>query len=165
MKAAEEFQLGLVEANVKNVNQPRLGHFNKAGVQPVRRLFEFAVAADDESKPGDEVNVSQFEESDHVDVTATSKGKGFQGVMKRHNFSGGGASHGSMFHRAPGSTGQSAYPSRTLKGLRAPGHMGDRRVTMPKIEVVQLDTESNLLIVKGAVPGAKGGYLVIQKRS
>ncbi len=161
-------QLGLVDATVRNVNKPQQGHYEKTGggLPPCRLLRELRVDESDDAKVGDEITVGDlFAPGDKVFITGTSQGKGFQGVMKRHNFSGGGASHGSMFHRAPGSTGQSAYPSRTLKGLRAPGHMGDRRVTTPKIEVVQLDAESNLLIVKGAVPGAKGGYLVIQKRS
>ena len=161
-------QLGLVDATVRNVNKPQQGHYEKTGggLPPCRLLRELRVDESDDAKVGDEITVGDlFAPGDKVFITGTSQGKGFQGVMKRHNFSGGGASHGSMFHRAPGSTGQSAYPSRTLKGLRAPGHMGGRRVTTPKIEVVQLDAESNLLIVKGAVPGAKGGYLVIQKRS
>ncbi len=161
-------QLGLVDATVRNVTKPQQGHYEKTGggLPPCRLLRELRVDEADEAKVGDEIKVADvFAPGDTVFITGTSQGKGFQGVMKRHNFSGGRASHGSMFHRAPGSTGQSAYPSRTLKGLRAPGHMGDRRVTVPKLEVVQLDAESNLMIVKGAVPGAKGGYLVIQKRA
>jgi large subunit ribosomal protein L3 len=158
----EAVQLGLVEANVKNVNQPRLGHFGKAGVQPVRRLVEFAVTADDESKPGDEVKVSQFEESDHVDVTATSKGKGFQGVMKRHGFGGGRATHGSMFHRSPGSIGQASDPSRVYPGTRLPGQMGNKRITAKNLKIVKVDEERDLLYLRGAVPGPKGGYVAIR---
>ena len=158
----EAVQLGLVEGNVKNVNQPRLGHFNKAGVAPVRRLFEFPVAADDESKPGDEVKVSQFEESDYVDVMGTSKGKGFQGVMKRHGFGGGKATHGSMFHRAPGSIGQASDPSRVYPGTRLPGQMGNKRVTTKNLKVVKVDADRDLLYLRGAVPGPKGGYVAIR---
>ena len=161
-------QIGLVDATVRNVTKPQQGHYEKTGggLPPCRLLRELRVDESDETKVGDEIRVGDvFAPGDTVFITGTSKGKGFQGVMKRHGFSGGGASHGSMFHRAPGSTGQSAYPSRTLKGLRAPGHMGDVRVTVRNLEVVQLDTESNLMIVKGAVPGAKGGYVVIQKRA
>ena len=158
----EAVQLGLVETNVKNVNQPRLGHFSKAGVQPVRRLFEFAVAADDESKPGDEVKVSQFEESDRVDVTATSKGKGFQGVMKRYGFGGGRATHGSMFHRSPGSIGQASDPSRVYPGTRLPGQMGNKRITTKNLKIVKVDEERDLLYLRCAVPGPKGGYVAIR---
>lgn len=158
----EAVQLGLVEDRVKNVNQPRLGHFKKAGVQPVRRLFEFPVAADDESKPGDEVKVSQFEDSELVDVMGTSKGKGFQGVMKRHGFGGGKATHGSMFHRAPGSIGQASDPSRVYPGTRLPGQMGNKRITTKNLKIVKVDEERDLLYLRGAVPGPKGGYLAIR---
>lgn len=161
-------QLGLVDATVRNVNKPQQGHYEKTGggLPPCRMLRELRVDESDESKVGDEVKVGDvFAPGDSVLITGTSQGKGFQGVMKRHGFGGGRASHGSMFHRAPGSIGQSAYPSRTLKGIRSPGHMGDRRITMRNVEIVELDAESNLMIVKGAVPGAKGGYLVIQKRA
>ncbi len=156
-------QLGLVEARpVKNVNQPRAGHFAKAGVDPVRTLVEFRVETDNELKPGDEVRVTVFEVGQHVDVVGTSKGKGFQGVIKRHGFHGGGATHGSMFHRTPGSIGQASDPSRVFPGVKLPGHMGDKRITQKNLRIVKIDEEQNLLYVRGAVPGAKGSRVAIR---
>lgn len=157
-------QLGLVpDHKVKRVTKPMAGHFAKAGLPPCRVLREFRVAAGDDSKVGDKVSVSAFAPGDHVVVIGTSKGKGFQGVVKRHHFRGGAATHGSMFHRAPGSIGASAFPSRVLKGMRAGGHMGSDRVTVFNLRVVRVDPENNLLIVRGSVPGAGGGYLTIRK--
>jgi large subunit ribosomal protein L3 len=157
-------QLGLVESRrVKAVTKPMKGHFDKAGLPPCRVLREFPVEAGAEVKVGEQVSVAQFAPGDSIAVTGTSKGKGFQGVVKRHHFRGGAATHGSMFHRAPGSIGASAYPSRVLKGMRAAGHMGQERVTVRNLKVVRVDAEKNLLVVKGAVPGAGGGYLVIRK--
>ena len=156
-------QLGLVESRpVKNVNQPRAGHFAKAGVDPVRALVEFRVEADDDLQPGDEVKVSLFEVSQHVDVVGTSKGKGFQGVMKRHGFHGGRATHGSMFHRTPGSIGQASYPSRVFPGVKLPGQMGNKRITSKNLRVVKIDEEKSLLYLRGAVPGAKGSRVAIR---
>jgi large subunit ribosomal protein L3 len=117
----------------------------------------------DASNAGDQVLVSLFEAGDQVDVTGISKGRGFQGVVKRHGFHGGRETHGSMFHRAPGSIGQSSYPSRVMKGMRGPGRMGGDRVTMRNLRVLQVDAENNQIVVRGAVPGAPGGYLVIRK--
>jgi large subunit ribosomal protein L3 len=155
-------QIGLVEERpVKNVSQPKAGHFKKAGVAPVRRVAELALGADDNLNAGDEVKASIFAEKDWVDVIGTSKGKGYQGVMKRHNFAGGRASHGSMFHRAPGSIGSSAYPSRVFPGMRAGGRMGGERVTIKNLQIVKVDAEQNLIYVRGAVPGPKSGYLTI----
>jgi large subunit ribosomal protein L3 len=114
-------------------------------------------------KAGEQVLVSIFNAGDRVDVIGTSRGHGFQGVMKRHNFRGGAATHGSMFHRAPGSIGASSYPSRVVKGMRAAGHMGSERVTTRNLRVVRIDAENHLLMVRGAVPGADGGYLIIRK--
>lgn len=157
-------QLGFVEARkVKRVTKPMKGHFDKAGLPPCRVLREFPVADGAEMKVGDKVSVGLFAPGDKVTIVGVSKGKGFQGVMKRHNFRGGAATHGSMFHRAPGSIGSSAFPSRTLKGMRAAGHMGQDRVTVKNLTVVRVDAESNILVVKGAVPGAGGGYVVIRK--
>jgi large subunit ribosomal protein L3 len=157
-------QLGLVEARkVKNVTKPMQGHFAKAGLPPCKVVREVRVAEGDEAKVGDKVSVEQFAPGDRVDVIGISKGKGFQGVVKRHHFRGGDATHGSMFHRAPGGIGASAYPSRVLKGMRAAGHMGSDRVTARNLTVVRVDAENNLLVLKGAVPGAGGGYLVIRK--
>lgn len=159
----EAVQLGLVdERPPRNVRQPLRGHFKKAGATPTRLLREFAVAAEDESKPGDEVKVSIFSADDYVDVIGTSKGKGFQGVVKRHGFGGGRASHGSMFHRAPGSIGQSAFPSRVFPGMRAPGRMGGKRATVKNLKVVKVDEEQNLLFLRGAVPGARNSYVMIR---
>ncbi len=157
-------QLGLVELRPpSHVPQPLAGHFAKAGVAPTGRLVEFSLAEDDEVAPGEQVKCSIFGENDYVDVTASSKGKGFQGVIKRHGFGGGKASHGSMFHRAPGSIGQSAFPSRVYPGTRLPGQTGGKRVTVKNLKVVKVDEENNLLYLKGAVPGAKNGLLGIRR--
>jgi large subunit ribosomal protein L3 len=159
-------QLGLVEAGRRVVsNKPRAGHFDKAGVAPCHVLREFGVPADagEELAVGQAVKVSIFNASDRVHVSGVSKGKGFAGVMRRHGFGGGRATHGSMFHRAPGSIGQSAFPSRVLPGMRAPGHMGQERVTAQNLEVVEVNEEEDLLLVKGAVPGANGSYVEIVK--
>ena len=158
-------QVGLVEARkVKKVTRPMKGHFDKAGTPPCRVLREFRVEDGAEVKVGDKVSVELFAPGDTVSVTGVSKGKGFQGVVKRHHFRGGAATHGSMFHRAPGSIGASAFPSRVLKGMRGAGHMGADRVTARNLEVVRVDPGNNVLVVRGSVPGAGGGYLVIRKR-
>ena len=162
----EAVQLGLVEERPrKNATQPVAGHFKKAGVPPVRHVKEFALAGDDlnDLKAGDEVKASIFEEKEYVDVVGTSKGKGFQGVIKRHGFRGGRASHGSMFHRAPGSIGSSAFPSRVFAGMRGTGRMGGKRITVKNLMVVKVDPEQNLIYVRGAVPGPKNGYLAIRR--
>ena len=159
-------QLGLVESRkVKRVSKPMQGHFAKTGggLPPCKVLREVRVDDGDEVKVGDKVSVDLFAPGDNVDVSGTSKGKGFQGVVKRHHFRGGDATHGSMFHRAPGSIGASAFPSRVLKGMRAAGHMGSDSVTAKNLEVVRVDAANNVLVVKGAVPGASGGYVMIRK--
>jgi len=157
-------QIGLVEDKpAKKVGRPREGHFKKAGVAPVRRVVELPLDAGDDPNPGDSIDVSIFAEKEWVDVIGTSKGKGFQGVMKRHGFRGGGASHGSMFHRAPGSIGQSAYPSRVMPGMRGTGRMGGERVTVKNLQVIKVDAEQNLIYVRGAVPGPKSGFLQIRR--
>jgi large subunit ribosomal protein L3 len=143
---------------------PQRGHFKKANVSPVKFLREFRLEPSDESaEVGAKVLVDQFAANDSVDVSGISKGKGFAGLVKRHHFGGGAATHGSMFHRAPGSIGSSAFPSRVFKGMRAAGHMGHERVTVKNLRVIRVDVENNLLIVRGAVPGANGGYLTIRK--
>jgi large subunit ribosomal protein L3 len=139
------------------------GHLDKAGAGPVRRLGEFRLGADDEAKAGDQVKVSIFAPDQFVDVIGTSKGKGFQGVIKRHHFRGGRATHGSMFHRAPGSIGSSSEPSRVFPGMRAAGRMGGKRVTAKNVRVVKVDEERGLLFLYGAVPGPRGGYLTIRR--
>jgi large subunit ribosomal protein L3 len=157
-------QLGLVEERPARVNKATAGHFKKANVPGTRVQREVGVAAgQDAPKPGDQVLASIFNQGERVDVIGTSKGHGFQGVVKRHHFAGGAASHGSMFHRAPGSIGASSYPSRVVKGMRAAGHMGDARITVRNLKVLRVDAENNLIVVRGAVPGAKGGYVVIRK--
>ncbi len=159
-------QLGLVEfMRPGRVNRPRSGHFRKADVPPCRILREFgAIGAGDEVKVGDQVLVGQvFQPEDRISVVGTSKGKGFAGMVKRHHFRGGAATHGSMFHRAPGSIGASAFPSRVLPGMRAAGHMGDGRVTVRNLIVVRIQEKENLLLVKGAVPGRNGGYVLVRK--
>ena len=157
-------QLGLVEdRKVKRVTKAMKGHFDRAGLPPCRVLREFSVEDGAEHKVGDKVSVDLFAPGDVVDIVGVSKGKGFQGVVKRHHFRGGDATHGSMFHRAPGGIGASAYPSRVIKGLRGAGHMGDERVTTKNLTVVRVDAGKNTLVVRGSVPGASGGYVVIRK--
>jgi large subunit ribosomal protein L3 len=161
----EAVQIGLVEDKPAKVRKPLAGHYKKAGVPPTRVRREIKLAAGAEApKAGDQVLVNGvFADGDRVDVIAVSRGKGFQGVMKRHNFAGGAASHGSMFHRAPGSIGASSFPSRVVKGMRAAGRMGGDRVTTRNLKVVQIDAENNILVLRGAVPGAPGGYVVVRK--
>lgn len=158
----EAAQLGLVEDRPpRHVTKPMAGHFAKAGVTPSRHLMEFKLDAGETVAPGDTIKVSNFAENDYVDVVGTSKGKGFQGVVKRHHFRGGRASHGSMFHRAPGSIGSSSFPSRVFPGMRAAGRMGGARITTKNLVVVKVDVENNLLYIRGSVPGANDGYVAI----
>jgi large subunit ribosomal protein L3 len=161
----ESVQIGLVEERPARVNKATTGHFKKADVPPTRVRREVKVAKGaDAPKAGEQVLVTAvFNSGDRVDVIGVSRGKGFQGVVKRHNFRGGAATHGSMFHRAPGSIGASSFPSRVIKGMRAAGRMGGDRVTVRNLKVVQIDAENNLLVVHGAVPGAPGGYVVVRK--
>ena len=157
-------QLGLVEARkAKSVTKPMKGHFDKAGLPPCRVLREFRVEDGAAVKVGDKVLVDLFTPGDTLTVSGVSRGKGFQGVIKRHNFRGGAATHGSMFHRAPGSIGASAFPSRVLPGMKAAGHMGTDKVTLRNVTVVRVDPGNNLLVVRGAVPGAGGSIVVIRK--
>ena len=162
----EAVQLGLVEfIRPSRVNKPRTGHFKKAGVPPCRVLREFqSVERETPLNVGDQILVNQvFQPMDKVDVVGTSKGKGFAGLVKRHHFAGGAASHGSMFHRAPGSIGASAYPSRVVPGMRAAGHMGSETVTVQNLHVVRIQEQENILLVKGAIPGPNGKYVIIKK--
>ncbi len=162
-------QLGLVEdkpIKLKNVNKPMRGHFEKTGggTPPTRILKEFRLdETGDAMNVGDKVLVDQFADGDSIEVIGRSKGRGFAGTVKRHNFSRGPESHGSMNVRAPGSIGQSAYPSRVIKGTRSSGHMGDERVTVKGLTVARVDVENNLLMVRGAVPGATGSVVIIKK--
>jgi large subunit ribosomal protein L3 len=161
----EAVQLGLVELpGPKHLTKALEGHFKKAGANPVRFLREVRLApGSGDVKVGDKVLVDRFAVNEYVDVTGVSKGRGFAGVQKRHHFGGGGGSHGSMFHRAPGSIGASAFPSRVLKGVRGAGHMGVDRVTVRNLRVVQVLPDDNTLLVRGAVPGPDGGYVIVRK--
>jgi large subunit ribosomal protein L3 len=157
-------QLGFVEfVKPKRVNKAMTGHFKKSNVAPARFLREVSFQGDDGASPGDKVMVDIFSQNELVHIFGTSKGRGFAGFVKRHHFRGGRATHGSMFHRAPGSIGSSAYPSRVLKGMRMAGHLGNSRVTVQNLRVARVDQENNLLFVRGAVPGPTGGYLVVEK--
>jgi len=158
-------QLGLME-NIKErrINKPEAGHLKKAGGAGARFLREFPLTpGSGDMKPGDQVLVDQFKPKDKVDVIGISKGRGFAGVVKRHHFRGGEGSHGSMFHRAPGSIGASSFPSRVLPGMRMGGQMGNGRVTVRNLEVIEVDTEDNVLVVKGAVPGPTGAYVLVRR--
>ena len=160
----EAVQIGLVEVRPRKENKATQGHFKKAGVPPTRVVREVKQAAGSEPvKPGDQVNVSIFADGERVDVVGTSRGKGFQGVVKRHHFAGGRATHGSMFHRAPGSIGASSYPSRVVKGMRMGGHMGADRVTVRNVKVLRVDAENNLLLLEGSVPGGPNSILLVRK--
>jgi len=158
----EAVQLGFGAIKEQKVNKPMAGHFAKQGVEPVRYLREVRVADGTEHTVGEEVTVANFAEVKKVDVTGTSKGKGFAGVMRRYGFGGGPGGHGAHFHRAPGSVGQCAYPSRVFKGVRLPGHMGCDTVTTKNLEVVRVDEDMNLIMLKGAVPGGKNGVVRIR---
>lgn len=155
-------QLGFGAIKAKKVNRPMGGHFSKLGVEPTRHLREVRVEDGAAHKAGDIQTVAAFEDVKKVDVTGTSKGKGFAGVMRRHGFGGGPGGHGSHFHRAPGSVGQCATPSRVFKGVRMPGHMGCDTVTVKNLEVVRVDADLNLIFVKGAVPGGKNGIVRVR---
>jgi large subunit ribosomal protein L3 len=146
----------------KNVTKPMLGHFKKASLPAFRFLKELRMEG---LNTGDSITVDIFSKGEKVSIIGTSKGKGFQGVIKRHNFSGGPSSHGSMFKRAPGSIGQSASPSRVFKNRKMPGHMGSEKVTVKNIEVFDVRKDQNLILVKGAVPGANGGYVIIKSEA
>lgn len=160
----EAVQLGLVDPTNPKVNKPTAGHFKKAAVPATRVRREVALkAGDDAPKAGDQVLIGMFAQGDRVDVIGNTRGKGFQGVMRRHNFAGGNATHGSMFHRAPGSIGASSYPSRVIKGMRGPGRMGGNRITTLNLKIVRIDPENHLLVVRGAVPGAPGGIVVVRQ--
>jgi len=162
-------QVGLVEdkpVRLKNVNKPMRGHFEKTGggIPPTRVLTEFRLtASDDGTNVGDKILVDQFSDGDIVDVVGKSKGRGFAGTIKRHHFNRGPMSHGSMNIRAPGSIGASAYPSRVVKGMRSSGHMGDVRVTIKSLTVARVDIDNNLLMIRGAVPGANGSVVIVKK--
>ncbi len=160
----EAAQLGLVEERPAKTIKPIAGHYKKAGVPPTRVRREVKVAAGgDAVKTGDQVLVSIFASGERVDVIGEGRGKGFQGVVKRHHFAGGAATHGSMFHRAPGSIGASSFPSRVIKGMRAAGRMGGGRVTIRNLKVLRVDPDNHLLILEGGIPGAPAAYVIVRK--
>jgi large subunit ribosomal protein L3 len=158
-------QIGLQEyAKGSRINKPKTGHLKKANAEGVKFMREFKLRpGDGDLKQGDRVLVDQFKPNDKVDVIGVSKGRGFAGFVKRHHFRGGDASHGSMHHRAPGSIGASSFPSRVLPGMRSAGHMGSQQVTVRNLEVVEVDAEDNVLMVKGAVPGPNGAYVLVRR--
>jgi len=158
-------QLGFVEfAKASRLSKPAAGHLKKASADGVKFLRELRMRpGDDDLKQGDRVLVDQFKPADKVDVIGVSKGRGFASVIKRHHFKGGPGSHGSMFHRAPGSIGASSFPSRVFPGTRMGGHMGTQQVTVRNLEVVDVVAEDNVLVVKGAVPGPNGGYVLVRR--
>lgn len=156
-------QLGYGDVKESRCNKPMSGHFEKNGIAPKRVLKEIRVPDEIEINTGDEVTAEIFTVGDRVDISGTSKGRGFAGAIKRHGFGGGPGGHGSHFHRAPGSVGQSADPAKVYKGKRLPGHYGNAKTTVQNLEVVNVDTDKNLLIVRGSVPGANGGVVVVNK--
>ena len=158
-------QLGFGEIKEKHLTKPLKGRFEKAGVEPVKYIREMRLTAPSEYKVGDKIGVDIFEAGQLVDVTGISKGKGFAGTVKRHGFARGPMGHGSKSHREPGSTGAmiSGHGGRVLKGKKLPGHMGNERVTVQRLTLVKVDTDRNLLLIKGAVPGPKKGLLMIKE--
>ncbi len=156
-------QVAFEERKSKRINKPLKGHLDKSGVTPKRYIREFRLEKVDEFSLGQELKVDMFEAGEIVDVVGTSKGKGTQGTIKRHNQSRGPETHGSKYHRGPGSLGASATPSRVFKGQTMAGRMGNERVTIQNLEVVKVDTERNLLLIKGAIPGPKGGLVTIKE--
>ena len=158
-------QIGLMEyAKPRQIDKPSTGHLKKAGAEGVKFLREFRLeAGNGDMKPGDRVLAEEFKPNERVDVIGVSKGRGFAGFVKRHHFRGGDASHGSMHHRAPGSIGSSSFPSRVFPGMRMAGQMGSARVTVRNLEIVDVDSEDNVLMVKGAVPGPNGAYVIVRR--
>jgi large subunit ribosomal protein L3 len=158
-------QLGLMEfAKASRATKPQAGHLKKASAEGVKFMREFRLRqGDDDFKAGDRVLVDQFKPNEKVDVIGVSKGRGFAGFVKRHHFRGGDASHGSMHHRAPGSIGASSFPSRVFPGMSSAGHMGTQQVTVRNLEIVEIDAEDNVLMVKGAIPGPNGGYVLVRR--
>jgi large subunit ribosomal protein L3 len=158
-------QIGYGDIEERKVTKPLMGHFNKAKTAPKRHMAEIRLEDTGDHKLGDTFAADVFEVGDKVDAVGVSKGKGFQGVMKRHGFGGGPGGHGSHFHRAPGSIGAAAFPARVTKGRRMAGHMGCDRVTSINLEIVKVDPEQSILLLKGAVPGGKGSLLMIKQSS
>ena len=155
-------QLGFGSVKERKVNKPEMGHFTKVKVTPVKHLREFRLDDISNVKPGDEIKADIFAEGENVDIQGTTKGKGFQGVIKRHGQSRGPMGHGSMYHRRPGSMGSTSTPGRVFKGKKLPGHMGNVTVTIQNLKVVRVDMDKNVILVKGSVPGNKGAILKIR---
>lgn len=155
-------QLGFGAIKESKVNKPERGHFTKANIAPARYLREFRVDSIEDVKVGDELKADIFMDGDKIDIQGTSKGKGFQGVIKRHGQHRGPMGHGSMYHRRPGSMGSTSTPGRVFKGKKLPGHMGAETVTIQNLEVIKVDLDKNIILVKGSVPGAKGSILKIK---
>ncbi len=156
-------QLGYGEVKEKHVNKPLKGHFAKSKLALKKHLREFRVDSTEEAKVGDEIKADVFAQGDKIDVQGTTKGKGFQGVIKRHGQHRGPMGHGSMYHRRPGSMGPTSTPGRVFKGKKLPGHMGCQTVTIQNLDVVRVDMDKNVILVKGSVPGPKGAILKIRK--
>lgn len=161
----DAIQVALVEyLKPARMTKPAKGHLKAAELDAAKFLREFRLApGDGDYKAGDKILADSFATRQMVDVVGTSKGRGFAGLIKRHNFGGGESSHGSMFHRAPGSIGSSSYPSRVFKGMRMAGHMGSAQVTVRNLEIVDVNTEDNVIAIKGAIPGPKGSYVVVKR--
>jgi large subunit ribosomal protein L3 len=158
----DAIQIGFGDIKVQRLDKARMGHLRRAGVEPKRNLKEIRVGNVEEYEVGQEIRADIFKPGDLIDITGTSKGKGFAGVMKRHGFHGGPASHGSQFHRRVGAIGAHEWPGKVFKGQKMPGHHGDKKVTVQNLQVVEVDAESNLIMVRGAVPGGKNGQLVLK---
>ncbi len=156
-------QVGFLDMKEKKANKPLKGHFGKAEVALKEKLREIKVENPEEFEIGQEIKVDIFEVGDKIDITGTSKGKGTQGVIKRHGFARGRETHGSRFHRAPGGMGASAYPGKVFKGHRMAGRMGNEKVTVQNLEIIKLDVENNLILIKGAIPGPKKGFVTIKQ--
>ena len=161
----DAIQVGLVEfIKPQRINKPATGHLKKANAEGTKYLSEFKLrSGDGDWKPGDRILVEEFKPNDKVDVIGISKGRGFAGFVKRHNFRGGDATHGSMFHRAPGSIGASSFPSRVFPGMKGAGQMGHAQVTVRNLEVVSVNADDNVILIKGAVPGPNGSYVMVRR--
>lgn len=159
----EAVQVGYGEIREKRCTKPLQGHFKQNGLTPKRHLREFRMDEDAEINVGDEIRTDIFKAGERVDISGNSKGRGFAGVIKRHGFGGGPGGHGSHFHRAPGSIGQSADPAKVIKGKRLPGRFGGKKVTTQNLEILEVDPEKNLLVVRGAIPGANGGLVEVKR--
>lgn len=159
----EALQLGFSEAKEKKLTKPKRGYFRKQNVTPQKFLREFRVQSTSDYTIGQQIKVDIFKESDYVDISGITKGKGFTGVVKRWGYSGGKASHGSMHHKAPGSIGQSSDPSRVFKGTGMPGHKGSSKAMVQKLKIIKIDPENNILMVRGAIPGAKNSLVLVKR--